>query len=765
MTTQNTKQINFNTKSQLAKLIASENITVQHNQVKTASFDTLNRILTLPIFKVQSGDVYDMLIAHECAHALWTPTDGWAKIADDNELRSYVNVLEDCRIDKKIQNKYPGVVRNYLNGFDIMNSQDFFGIKDKDIDNDLMLIDKINLYYKSSKRLPFSFAPEDKLWLSKVDNLKSFNDVVKLAKLLLNWQKKQIKKMKKLPGFDNHILVENYKLSDKKSDDNINTKDMKDSDKQDSESDSSNDNNGDQESQSKSDESDKKEDDNGKIVEDQATNPDGAGGKGGIKPGLSAITDKTYELAKESLLDTETKFTYLNLPEPNLDKIIYSNKKWLETWREYKYKNIYGSKDRRTVYLNWLKQSFTKFKNDNKKTVMYLVKEFEMKKSATAYKRTNTAKTGIIDPLKLSQYKYNDDIFKKLTILPDAKNHGMIMLLDWSGSMADVIKQTIDQLMNLVWFCQKINIPYEVYLFTTEVHTHNTGDRTYRTDLKSGLWNYKHGDGIFDNFHLINVASHKMKKLQLDESLMYLYHLGLSYEGRYTRYDNNATAVDRGDEMDSPSQYYLGTTPLNESLVVMNKIIPMFKAKYNIEKLTFITLTDGASNSNYSINVVENTEKGLQQSDDDTGNPVIKIGKKQYSMGRDIMGNITPLLLNILKKEYGINCIGFFLAKKIRTWDYDRYVDRKKFKTWEQRHDQLNKIKSQFSKEKCAIVNKEGYNKYFVINGKTMKVENTDLSAVNENMKSASIKRLFSKSMKGRIVSRTLLNKFIEEVA
>ena len=72
----NIKKINFGTKSQLAKLIASENITVQHNQVKTASFDTLNRILTLPIFKVESGDVYDMLIAHECAHALWTPTDG-----------------------------------------------------------------------------------------------------------------------------------------------------------------------------------------------------------------------------------------------------------------------------------------------------------------------------------------------------------------------------------------------------------------------------------------------------------------------------------------------------------------------------------------------------------------------------------------------------------------------------------------------------------------------------------------------------------------
>ena len=77
--------------------------------------------------------------------------------------------------------------------------------------------------------------------VNKVDNLKSFNDVVDLAKKLLNWQKKQVEKMKKLPGFDNHILVENYKLSDKESDNNVNSKDVKDSDKQDSKSESSND--------------------------------------------------------------------------------------------------------------------------------------------------------------------------------------------------------------------------------------------------------------------------------------------------------------------------------------------------------------------------------------------------------------------------------------------------------------------------------------------------------------------------------------------
>ena len=762
MDTQNIKKINFGTKSQLAKLIASENITVQHNQVKTASFDTLNRILTLPIFKVESGDVYDMLIAHECSHALWTPTDGWAKIADDNELRSYVNVLEDCRIDKKIQKKYPGVVRNYLNGFDIMNSQDFFGIDGKDINTDLMLIDKINLYYKSSKRLPFSFAPEDKLWLSKVDNLKSFNDVVKLAKLLLNWQKKQVEKMKKLPGFDNHILVENYKLSDKDSDNNVNKKDVKDSDKQDSKSESSNDTkDGDSESEQ---EDTKESDDKTKENDVGASNPDGAGGKGGLEPGLVAITDKTYELAKEKLLDTETKFTYINLPEPNLDEVIYSSKKWLETWKKFRFNNLYGSKDRRIKYLNWLKNDFTKFKNDNKKTVMYLVKEFEMKKSATAYKRATTSKTGVIDPLKLSSYKYNDDIFKKLTILPDAKNHGMIMLLDWSGSMADVIKQTVDQLLNLIWFCQKINIPYEVYLFSSEIHCNKVGDRKMKHDLYGGSWNYKHGDGMFENFHLINVASHKMKKLQLDESLMYLYHLGIEYEDRYSRMRGDYRE-DRGDEMGTPSEFYLGTTPLNESLVVMNKLVPMFKKKYNIEKLTFITLTDGASNSNYYIGAVENTEEGLQQSKLDTGTPVIKIGKKQYSMGKSLYGNVTPLLLKVLKEEHGINTIGFYLAKRIRSWDFDRFVDRKKYRDWDARHEQIQKIKSQFNKEKCAVITKSGYNKYFVINGKTMKVENADLTAVNDSMKPGKIKQLFSKSMKGRIISRTLLNKFIDEVA
>ena len=47
-------------KSTLAKLLATENIEVQQNKVRTASFDVKNRVLTIPIFKHENKDVIDM---------------------------------------------------------------------------------------------------------------------------------------------------------------------------------------------------------------------------------------------------------------------------------------------------------------------------------------------------------------------------------------------------------------------------------------------------------------------------------------------------------------------------------------------------------------------------------------------------------------------------------------------------------------------------------------------------------------------------------
>ena len=187
--------------------------TVQHNSVPTASFNLEDRVLTLPVFKNPKGYVYDMLIAHEVSHALNTPNKEWQEALKEEgllKIKDYINVIEDVRIDKLIQKKYPGVVEDYINGFKILWNDDFFSCKNKNLDTDLMLIDKINLYFKSSKTLNINFSNEDKLFVNLVDSCKTFKDVIETAKKLADWQNKQIDSLKKLPDFDSHPLTLSY---------------------------------------------------------------------------------------------------------------------------------------------------------------------------------------------------------------------------------------------------------------------------------------------------------------------------------------------------------------------------------------------------------------------------------------------------------------------------------------------------------------------------------------------------------------------------
>ena len=94
-----------------------------------------------------------------------------------------------------------------------------------------------------------------------------------------------------------------------------------------------------------------------------------------------------------------------------------------------------------------------------KSDVNHMVQQFEMKKSADAYARQQTHKTGVLDTNRLHNYKLTDDIFLRQSITPDGKCHGMVMYLDWSGSMADISFETVKQIITLVQFCRKVQIP------------------------------------------------------------------------------------------------------------------------------------------------------------------------------------------------------------------------------------------------------------------------------------------------------------------
>ena len=110
-----------NQKSGLAKLMATENLTVQHAKTQTASFDPKNRILTCPIWSEMSGDLYDLLMGHEVGHAIDTPADGWHGAVHDRgaNYKGFLDVVEDARIEKRQKRRYPGLRRSFVNCFSL----------------------------------------------------------------------------------------------------------------------------------------------------------------------------------------------------------------------------------------------------------------------------------------------------------------------------------------------------------------------------------------------------------------------------------------------------------------------------------------------------------------------------------------------------------------------------------------------------------------------------------------------------------------------
>ena len=137
--------VNYEIKSQLAKLLATEDIIVENKNVETAQFDVHNRVLTLPRWSFASNVVYDLLVGHEVGHALFTPDEEWYETCDVPQ--SIVNVVEDARIAKLMKTTYPGMSKTFYNGYGELNDEDFFELEDVDINN-LNLADRINLYFK-----------------------------------------------------------------------------------------------------------------------------------------------------------------------------------------------------------------------------------------------------------------------------------------------------------------------------------------------------------------------------------------------------------------------------------------------------------------------------------------------------------------------------------------------------------------------------------------------------------------------------------------
>ena len=186
-------------KGTLAKLLATENLTVEHRRVSTACFDVEKRLLILPIWKTASNTIYDLLVGHEVGHALYTPNKDFGDAPKD-----FVNVLEDARIERMMKVTYPGLRKSFFEGYRELWNDDFFGVKGED-PAELSLIDRINLYFKGNSSIPFS--DEEKVWVNRTANTKSFQDVTDLAVELYEYcsEKQDAKELDEMPEVPDNL--------------------------------------------------------------------------------------------------------------------------------------------------------------------------------------------------------------------------------------------------------------------------------------------------------------------------------------------------------------------------------------------------------------------------------------------------------------------------------------------------------------------------------------------------------------------------------
>tara|TARA_Y100000817_G_scaffold71460_1_gene54639 strand:- start:519 stop:2696 length:2178 start_codon:yes stop_codon:yes gene_type:complete len=721
-------------KSTLAKLLAEEDIFVVHKQTPTAYFDVKRRELGLPIWKDEemTDNIYDLMVCHEIAHALWTPLTMMEEVISRKLNKSVVNILEDARIEKMVQKKYPGSVGVFNRGYAELGEKNFFDVEGEDISK-LTLIDRINLFFKKQKGVTFS--DEEKVFVKKTNELETTEDVLVLAEEILKW-------MEENPTEEEKSTSEDGEGESDVGDDNGETETVE-GEKEDGDDDTDD---------GLSDASGLDEDDDKTDGGESEVNSDIGGTQSSGHGGPPIKTDTDSNNAIDKLRDADAiDRTYGRIAPIPKDTII-TYKTCLDELGSY-----YAEKSKvLNAYFTSTRDEVMELKSASKKTVAYMVKEFEMKKSADQYARAAVAKTGTLDMGALHTYKFNDDLFKKVTTLPGATNHGMVMVLDWSGSMYENLVGTLSQLYNLVWFCRRTQIPFKVFAFSD--HYKRVGwHREQPTPVEYGEIEYQ-------KFNLLEFFSSDMSGDEENRMMHYLWMIANRWV--YRDYDT------KGFPIEPSKDYTLGGTPLDDTILAMTHILPKFKMDTGVQKVNTIFLTDGASNRNTLIRDYDMVNERdvmlpLRSRDHETiiTNPK---NNKTYSMGKGWKGDVTNELLRILKDSVdGMNLIGFFIAGSGKTGRIDKrtiahelgisYYD-----------DEMKDILKKVNKEKYLAVagDTTGYDEYYLLQGgRNLEVENDSLDDELVGASKAKLKSAFGKMSKGKVQSRTLLNRFVKLVA
>ena len=692
-------------KSQLAKLLATEDLIVEHKKVKTASFDVHRRLLTLPMWEKASNTVYDMLVGHEVGHALFTPDEDLPK----DIPHQFVNVVEDVRIEKLMKRKYMGLAKTFYNGYKELSDDDFFELEGEDISL-MNLADRTNLYYKIGNYIDIHIEDgEEKELVNMIGETETFADVLIAAEELYKYCKKS-QKGKETPN------IPQQKSSGVSGEQ---------SEQQQNEMVPPVDNSS--EGEDKENENNSGEDESFSDLNDEP----------------KVQTSESLESNLENLIDNSGFYenTYVEIPQVNLDTIIAKNSDVHEVIDDYSNHHSFD-------YFQ-TDADFVDFKRSAQKEVNYLVKEFECRKAADSYARASTSRTGVLDCTKLHTYKYNEDLFKKVTTLADGKNHGLVFVLDWSGSMGHVIKDTIKQLYNLIWFCKKVSIPFDVYAFTNEWRRNSYNFKTEKYDVVDMIPHYEKKENLLSvdaSFTMMNILTSDVNGKKLEHQMRNIWRIA-NYFSSYATYS-------------IPDRLSLSGTPLNEAFVSLHQILPKFQKQHKLQKVQCVILTDGEANHlPYHVEIQRHWE-----SEPYIGSRHLKFGTQlrdrklgtTYSADGNWNDFVTMMLNNLRDNFPTVNFIGI---RVLESRDANHFIKMH----YEQYTDEYIKVLSDWKKLRSFTIKNSGYHAYFGLSATALS-QNADFE-VDDGATKAKIKSAFIKSLKTKKLNKKVLGEFISLVA
>lgn len=704
-------------KSILARLLARENITVEQTNHHTAFFDVERRILGLPYWKDVGNDLYDLLVGHEIGHALHTPADGWHESTSDIPgcPRSYVNIVEDIRIEKLVLREFPGLYGSFMRGYQDLLDRDFFGIKNENV-NKLSFMNRLNIFSKSRGLVKVKFSKKEQPYVDRAMAVETWDDVIASCRELYAFMKDELDTAIKAQ----QELEEAMKKAGIKPPMGIPSKIIV----------SKGNGNSDEKSEPMSEEL-KEAILNGEVeieVDADSFKQEEKNEEGGDIPvtvdaedNIEGVeTDALFRSAiARSLVDSVNaggSTLYAKGPTKAMANAITSQ---YEAVKKGRYKKVDSA--------DFPVKNYIRFMSDLKDSVTVMVKEFEMRKTARRFARARTSTKGSLDVNVLHKYKFEDNLFKQVTHLDDDQSHGMVMLIDYSGSMHSILPKVIKQVLILSTFCKRVNIPFEVYGFT---NPYGVG---YDFGVKVRAAKHDLTAVNMGNTHVFKLIDSSMPKKVYEEAFKALFA---------------QTGPNRRQWMGALET--MGGTPLDTAILAMYHHIADFKAKHNVQKMNFITLTDGQGDGlgiENGIDVRSQSSRGYNKR-------VIDILGQKLAVNYGY-GAITPCLLNGLR-NMGVRTMNYHL---VSTGEIKHQIGARD-------PQELADALAQVNKDGCVVIDRNnGYDRqiFTVLGGtSTFKDEDSedDLDVDTRGIASAFANKAFKRKQ-----SRLIAAKFAEIVS